>query len=314
MMYHVLWILAAFASFTNSAYAGNSTSFGSIGTSTFGTNNSVLRTSISNPPINLCSQVFIEDFIDFLQSLNSTLDSNGDPAVKVVIIASALPTYFIDTFDIRLFQPPGPVNNYVNGTAVLERYWEILKLLNSLPQLFIAEVDGIAYAAGNELIMNMDMRFAGPGASMGAPEAVCGVLHVGGIEQLAALVGPGYANQYMISGLPISGPRAAEIGWVNEYYHSSANLTAAVRALATRIAKFPWTAITANKKAIRRLGPTQEMIDAGKEEFFGLVAQPFVQECVVNWLALDGGNITDTKFQRDLLNLLPEVWAMNSTS
>jgi hypothetical protein len=87
-----------------------------------------------------------------------------------------------------------------------------------------------------------------------------------------------------------------------------------VNALATRIASFPWTAITANKKAIRRSGPTQEEIDAGKTEFFGLVAEPYVQECVVNWLALDGGNITDTAFQRDLLNLLPEVWSMNSTS
>jgi len=28
----------------------------------------------------------------------------------------------------------------VNGTEVLERYWEILDLLNSLPQLFIAKV------------------------------------------------------------------------------------------------------------------------------------------------------------------------------
>jgi len=37
------------------------------------------------------------------------------------------------------------------------------------------------------------------------------------------------------------------------------------------------------------IGPTQEMIDAGKEEFFGLVTQLYVQECVVNWLALDGG-------------------------
>jgi enoyl-CoA hydratase/carnithine racemase len=162
--------------------------------------------------------------------------------------------------------------------------------------------------------MNMDMRFAGPGASMGAPESVCGVLHVGGIQQLTALVGPAYANQYMISGLPISGQRAAEIGWVNEYYDSSANLTAAVNALATRIALFPWTGITSNKKAIRISGPTQEMVDAGKEEFFGLVTRPYVQECVVNWLALDGGNITDTEFQRDLLNLLPAVWTMNSTS
>jgi hypothetical protein len=139
-MYHVLCFWAAFVAFFHCAHAGNSTSFGSIGTTTFGNNDSVLRTSIFNPPINLCDQDFIEDFIDFLNSLNSTLDSNGNPAVKVVIIASALPTYFIEHFDIRLFQAPGPVNNYVNGTEVLERYWKILDLLNSLPQLFIAEV------------------------------------------------------------------------------------------------------------------------------------------------------------------------------
>jgi enoyl-CoA hydratase/carnithine racemase len=140
MSYHVLWVWAAFVALFGSVSAANSTSFGSIGTSTYGPGNSVLRTSIYNPPINLCDQDFIEDFISFLSSLNSTLDSNGDPAVKVVIIASAMPTYFIEHFDIRLFQAPGPVNNYVNGTEVLQRYWKILDLLNGLPQLFIAEV------------------------------------------------------------------------------------------------------------------------------------------------------------------------------
>lgn len=165
--------------------------------------------------------------------------------------------------------------------------------------------------------MNMDMRYAGPGASFGAPEAVCGVLHVGGIEQLAALVGPAYANHYMITGLPIDGRRAAEVGWVNEYYSSSADLTAAVDKYAIRVASFPYTAITANKKAIRRLGPTQEMVDAGKLEFFGLVARPYVQECVTNWLALSGGNasyVSDSDFQRNLLDVLPGVWTLNSTS
>lgn len=140
-MLHSLWVWAAFAAFHGAqAQAGNGTTFGTIGTSTFGPENSVIRTSINNPPINLCGQDFIEDFIDFLSSLNSTVDSNGDPPVKVVIIASALETYFIDTFDIRLFLPPGPINNNVNGTEVLFRYWNILDLLNSLPQLFIAEV------------------------------------------------------------------------------------------------------------------------------------------------------------------------------
>ncbi|CAI6340550.1 unnamed protein product [Periconia digitata] len=308
-----LWIFAAIAAFFHcvQAQASNGTSFGTIGIKTFGPNNSVLRTSIDNGPINLADQGFIEDFIELLESLNSTVDSNGDPPVKVVIVASALETYFIDTFDIRLFLPPGPINNNVNGTAVLFRFWHLQSLLSTLPQLFIAEIDGVAYAAGNELIFNMDLRYAGPGAIFGAPEAVCGVLHVGGIEQLTSVIGPAYANEYMISALPIEGPRAAEIGWVNKYYESSEELSKEVDALASRIALFPYTAITANKKAIRRLGPTQEQIDAGKTEFFALVQNEFVQTCVLNWLELAGGNesyVSDSEFQRTLLDKLPNVW------
>lgn len=179
------------------------------------------------------------------------------------------------------------------------------------------QVDGVAYAAGNELIMNMDLRFAGPGSIMGAPESVCGVLHVGGIQHLTSLIGPGYANQYMISALPITGPRAAEIGWVNEYYDSSEELTSNVNSFATRIASLPWTAITSNKDAIRLSGPTKEDIDAGKKVFFSLVTLPIVQECVTRWLAAAGGNdtyVSDTAFQRNLLTELPKIWAANATS
>jgi enoyl-CoA hydratase/carnithine racemase len=53
----------------------------------------------------------------------------------------------------------------------------------------MAEIDGRAIAGGNELPLNMDMRFAGPKARFGIPQVGGGVIHGGGLQRLVQVTG-----------------------------------------------------------------------------------------------------------------------------
>ena len=87
-MYNVLGICVALTAFLHfSTYAAN---FGTIATITYAPNSSVLRTSISYPPLNLCDATLVPDFRDSLLSANTT-SNGGTPPIKVVIIASLSP-------------------------------------------------------------------------------------------------------------------------------------------------------------------------------------------------------------------------------
>ncbi|KAL6906650.1 hypothetical protein GGI43DRAFT_395375, partial [Trichoderma evansii] len=64
----------------------------------------------------------------------------------------------------------------------------------------------------------MDMRLAGPEAQFGAPEAAVGVIHVGGLQQLERLIGPGRASVYLLAAAQVSASEAARVGWVNSVH------------------------------------------------------------------------------------------------
>lgn len=105
--------------------------------------------------------------------------------------------------------------------------------------------------------MHMDMRFAGPRASIGAAEVAVGVPHVGGLQQLTKLIGTGRASEWLLSANPITGSKAAEIGWFNEAYDTASELTANVNALAERIALWPYTGLNSTKAGIRYAPPSK---------------------------------------------------------
>ncbi|KAH8806091.1 ClpP/crotonase-like domain-containing protein [Xylogone sp. PMI_703] len=258
--------------------------------------------SINHPPVNLYDSVFITDFHKFLLSLNNTV-----PSPKVVVVASTLPGFFVSNLDLRLASTKYPVPPQVNSSAVLDTYFDVLNLLSTLPQVFIGEVDGNAYGAGNELLMHMDMRFAGPHASLGAPEIGAGLIHQGGIQTLSKLIGTGLTSEYMLSGLPISGAKAAAVGWVNSVYDTSNELTSAVNALASRISLFPSFGIAANKASIRVNGPDPVASARDAQTFVDLVPLPTVQFGIDRFIELSL-NETDSPFEANLLEDLPEIW------
>lgn len=157
-----------------------------------------------------------------------------------------------------------------------------------MPVIFVAEINGRALGAGDEHLMHMDMRFAGPDASFSAPEAAIGLIHVGAMQWLVESIGPSRTMEFILSSAQVNATEAARVGWVNSVYDTAEGLRAHVDDLVTRIAKFESNAIRATKKSISQQKPTQEMFDKDQAVFVELASNPSVQAGVDRILELSG--------------------------
>ena len=130
------------------------------------------------------------------------------------------------------------------------------------------------------------MRFAGPEAQFGAPEAAVGLIHVGGLQQLVRQIGPGRASEYMLAAAQVSGHEAARVGWVNSVHPSAKALRKHVDSLAARISLFSVEALRATKASIAEQAPSKSIFDKDRARFDQLGAMGQVQQNVADVLRL----------------------------
>lgn len=238
---------------------------------------SAVRVAISNPPINLWNANTVVELNTLLKSLN---DQNS---TKVVVISSDIPEFYITNLDANIFTPKF---EGLDVTDILTMYFDNLALLSSIPTIFIAEINGRAWGAGNEHLLHMDMRFAGPEAQFSAPEVELGVIHVGGLQLLTKLIGPGRAAEYLLSGKQVDSKEAARVGWVNSAFSTAAALREHVDSLAKRIALFPIEAIRATKEGIAEQAPSRQSIQNDMNRYNKLAALSTVEGNIAKFLAL----------------------------
>ncbi|MCJ1243903.1 hypothetical protein MMC30_001100 [Trapelia coarctata] len=267
----------------------------------------VLRALISNPPINLYNFALIEDLASFLLALNTSA-STATPPPKVVIFASSDPTFFIAHIDLHTLSATSPYLNTTYSATLLGLYKQTVDLLHTLPIIFVGEINGRAFGAGNEIAVQLDMRFAGPNTRFGSIEVAIGVTHGnGGIQYLTRLIGPGRAAEYLLSARDVDAPTAAAYGWVNRAYASAEELREAVDALAERIATFPAEALNGTKAGIRESGPSKEALDSDLATFARLNGKEEAQGAVGRWLSLSEDERRG-RFELGLMEDLVELW------
>ena len=136
-----------------------------------------------------------------------------------------------------------------------------LYTVRQLRKPIFAAVNGIAYGGGSELAQSTDFIIASENASFGQPEAMIGLAAGGGSPVfLPRLLPPGRALQMLMTGDPITAGEAHRLGMVNEI-HPQAELMAAARQIADKIAGNSPTAVQAVKQAVR-LGEGQPIEQA----------------------------------------------------
>jgi enoyl-CoA hydratase/carnithine racemase len=146
----------------------------------------IARVVIDHPPINLFDAVLIGE----MDRLGRALEA--DPAVRVVVLESADPAFFIAHADVGLIlrlPAGGPQSTEPTFFhAMVDRF-------RTMPKATIAKIEGICRGGGSELVLSMDMRFAALGrAVLAQPEVAVGIIPGGsGTQRLPRLVGRGRA-------------------------------------------------------------------------------------------------------------------------
>jgi len=139
------------------------------------------------------------------------------------------------------------INDY---REVFDVCTELMSRIQSIPQPVIAQVQGIATAAGCQLVATCDLAVASDQAAFATPGVKIGLFCTTPMVALSRAVGRKRALQMLMTGDPISAQEAHRLGMVNELYPQD-ELIGAARWLAAKIASNSPTAVQAVKQAVR---------------------------------------------------------------
>jgi enoyl-CoA hydratase/carnithine racemase len=208
----------------------------------------IARATIDHPPINLFDLPLILDMDRFGR------EAEADSDVRVVIVDSADPEFFIAHADVNLIlqlpheDQPAPTELPL-FTAMADRF-------RTMPKVTIAVIEGRARGGGSELVLAMDLRFAARGrARLSQPEVSVGIIPGGGgTQRLPRLVGRARALEIVLGCEDIDAETAERWGYVNRALPED-ELGPFVDAFARRIASFPAAAIAHAKAAVSAAEP-----------------------------------------------------------
>src|SRR4051812_32933870 len=111
-------------------------------------NDGVAEILLNNPPVNGITD-------ELLDTLMATLRQAGaDPAVRAVILGSAVPGRFCGGLDLPRFRQRTPAEVH---SIVGKLYFELHELQSSLPKPVIAAITGAVRGGGMSIAITCDM-------------------------------------------------------------------------------------------------------------------------------------------------------------
>lgn len=198
----------------------------------------VLR--LDRPKVNALNKQVSEEIIAAAKQLEVRSD------VRAVVLWGG-PRIFAAGADIGAF-PIG--DGHRDPSDMIDVLNEALNRIESLPQITIAAVNGVALGGGCELSMTTDFRICGQSSMFGQPEVLLGIIPGGGgTQRLPRLVGPTMAKELCYTGRNVRADEALAIGLVSAVHVDEEVFDEAID-LAARYAAGP-AAMTNAKRAIQ---------------------------------------------------------------
>ena len=186
--------------------------------------------------------------IALMEALDAALETiAGDRTIHAVILAANGPA-FCSGHDLREIRANPTRETYEAVFALCSR---LMQRIVHLPKPVIAQVHGIATAAGCQLVASADLAVAADTARFATPGVNIGLFCSTPMVALSRAVGRKAAMEMLLTGDLIQAARAQQLGLINRVV-PEADLSAATRALATQIAtKSPLT-VAIGKEAFYR--------------------------------------------------------------
>lgn len=197
--------------------------------------------TIDNPPANTWDA-------DSLGALVALVDAcQADRDVYAIVITGAGDRFFSAGADLKLFAD----GDKEVAAQMASAFGTAFERLAAFRGVSIAAINGFAMGGGLECAMACDIRIAETQAAMGLPEASVGLLPCGGgTQNLAWLVGEGWAKRMILCGERVDADTAQRIGLVEEVVEQGGALDAAM-ALAEQVNGQSPPAVAACKRLIQ---------------------------------------------------------------
>ncbi|QEE38119.1 MULTISPECIES: enoyl-CoA hydratase [unclassified Methylobacterium] len=196
-------------------------------------------------------------------ALQAQLDAiREDAGVRVVILRGAGPA-FCAGHDLKEMRADP---SRAATEAVFRTCARLMLSLTRLPQPVIAQVHGIATAAGCQLVATCDLAICAEGARFATPGVQIGLFCSTPMVAVSRAVSRKAALEMLLVGEPIDAQEAHRIGLVNRAV-PAADLEDAVAAMARKIAGKARRVLAVGKEAFGR------QIEMGLEEAYGYTAE-----------------------------------------
>lgn len=185
-----------------------------------------------------------------LATLLAELDRIGaDPSIRVVTLKGA-GKVFCAGHDLKEMQAARQTEDA--GAAyfadLFARCGQVMQMITALPQPVIAQVHGIATAAGCQLVASCDMAVAAEGTRFGVNGVNIGLFCSTPMVALSRNVPAKIAFEMLTTGEFIDATRAAQVGLVNRVVPPE-TLETETRALASTLAAKLTAAVRVGKRA-----------------------------------------------------------------
>lgn len=240
--------------------------------------------TMSNPPANTWTAETLTQLRDAVKSLDA------DKNIYALVITGEGEKFFSAGADLKLFAD----GDKAVASDMSRIFGEAFETLSAFRGVSIAAINGYAMGGGLEVALACDIRIAEQQAQMALPEAKVGLLPcAGGTQNLAWLVGEGWAKRMILCGERIGAEKAQQIGLVEEVVATGMALESAL-AMAEKVAEQSPSAVSACKALIQkgRSGTMQSALPLERELFVGLFdtkdqvegVQAFLEKRKANWV------------------------------
>ena len=156
--------------------------------------------------LNALTPLMIKEWLAALSELSK--DSN----CKVIVVTGA-GRAFSAGVDLEVFK----TESVAPGFSMHEDGMDLMNLLETIPQVCIAMVNGFCFTGATELLMAFDLIIAADESKIGDTHSKWGILPKWGMTQrLAKHVGLLKAKELSFTAEPVSGKEAARIGLANK--------------------------------------------------------------------------------------------------
>ncbi|WP_300579913.1 enoyl-CoA hydratase, partial [uncultured Pseudoalteromonas sp.] len=198
--------------------------------------------TMNNPPANTWTQ-------DTLTALKDTVtELNANKNVYALVITGQGEKFFSAGADLNVF-----ASGDKGVAATMSKvFGDAFEALTNFRGVSIAAINGYAMGGGLEVALACDIRIAEEQAQMALPEAKVGLLPcAGGTQNLAWLVGEGWAKRMILCGERLKADKALQIGLVEEVVPQGESFAAALK-LANQVSEQSPSSVSACKTLIQK--------------------------------------------------------------